>query len=52
MNEYLSNEAVIQSAAFLELSGGDIVDPDAAVRELEAKSDAANVEYGGAPSIC
>jgi len=31
--------AVIQSAAFLELSGDDIIHPDAAVRELESLSE-------------
>jgi hypothetical protein len=34
MNEHLMR-AIIQHAAFLELSGDDVVDPDAAVRELE-----------------
>lgn len=31
-------KAVVQYAAFLELSGDDVVNPDAAVRELEALS--------------
>jgi len=37
MNEHLM-KSIIQCAAFLELSGDDIVNPDAAVRELETLS--------------
>jgi hypothetical protein len=37
MNEHLM-KAIIRSAAFLELSGDDILNPDAAVRELESLS--------------
>ena len=34
MNEILM-QAVVECAAFLELSGDDVVNPDAAVRQLE-----------------
>jgi hypothetical protein len=35
MNRHLM-EAIIQYAAFLELSGDEVINPDAAVRELES----------------
>jgi hypothetical protein len=34
MNEHLMR-AIIQQAAFLQIIGDDVIDPDAAVRELE-----------------